>query len=113
MSPADIRFTPSDVRLTRRAARPGRLNWRFLPGGPGIGSESLHELVGALDVPGSIWLVDLPGDGSNRNRKGAPDDPFSVWPQVVVEAAMDLPNAVFAVRRPLHRRHVSAGDART
>ena len=96
MSPADTRFTPSGVRLARRAVRPGPLNWLFLPGGPGIGSESLHELVDALDVPGSVWLVDLPGDGSNRNPKGAPDDPFSVWPQVVVEAALALPNAVFA-----------------
>ena len=96
MNAADTHFTPSGVRLTRRAARPGPLNWLFLPGGPGIGSESLHELVDALDVPGALWLVDLPGDGSNRDPKGAPSDPFSVWPQVVVEAANALPNVVFA-----------------
>lgn len=96
MNSAEIRFTPNGVRLTRRGARSGPLNWLFLPGGPGIGSESLHELVDALDVPGSTWLVDLPGDGSNRGAKGAPDDPFSVWPGVVVEAATALPNVIFA-----------------
>ncbi|MDR3475978.1 MAG: alpha/beta hydrolase [Devosia sp.] len=96
MSNADQRFTPSGVRLSRHAVRPGPLNWLFLPGGPGIGSESLRELVEALDVPGSIWLVDLPGDGSNRDAQGAPADPYSVWPQVVVEAATAFPNVIFA-----------------
>jgi pimeloyl-ACP methyl ester carboxylesterase len=89
-------FTPSGVRLSRRVVRPGPFNWLLLPGGPGIGSESLVELVEILDVPGSIWLVDLPGDGSNRNAPGAPGDPYSVWPQVVMEAAKALPNVIFA-----------------
>ncbi|EUA07894.1 hypothetical protein I545_6382 [Mycobacterium kansasii 662] len=45
------------------------MNWLFLPGGPGIGSESLHELVDTVDVPGCSWMVDLPGDGSNVNAR--------------------------------------------
>lgn len=89
-------FTPSGVRLTQRRQRPGDLNWLLLPGGPGIGSESLQELADALDVPGSIWLVDLPGDGSNRAAPGADADPFARWPGVVLEAAKALPNVVFA-----------------
>ncbi|TZG28111.1 alpha/beta hydrolase [Sphingomonas montanisoli] len=92
----DVRFTPSGVRLRRHAARPGDLNWLFLPGGPGIGSESLIELAEAIDVPGTIWLVDLPGDGSNQDAPGAPADPYTVWPQVLIEAAQALPNVVFA-----------------
>ena len=90
----DLHFTPSGVRLRKHSARPGDLDWLLLPGGPGIGSESLTELAEALDVPGTIWLVDLPGDGSNRNPPGAPADPFSVWPQVFVEAAQAVPNPV-------------------
>ncbi len=93
---ADLLFTPSGVRLRRRRRRPGPLNWLFLPGGPGIGSESLHELADALDAPGDIWMVDLPGDGSNRAPPGAGPDPFAAWPGVVVEAARALPNVVFA-----------------
>lgn len=92
----DTQYTPSGVRLRRRSARPGALDWLLLPGGPGIGSESLHELADALDVPGAVWLVDLPGDGSNRDAPGAPRDPFSVWPGVVVEAAQAVENPVFA-----------------
>lgn len=89
------RFTPSGVRLRQHSARAGSLNWLLLPGGPGIGSESLVELADCLRVPGTIWLVDLPGDGSNRAPPGMADDPFAKWPQVLIEAAEALPNAVF------------------
>ncbi|MDE8650152.1 alpha/beta fold hydrolase [Novosphingobium album (ex Liu et al. 2023)] len=89
-------FTPSGVRLRKHSARAGDLNWLLLPGGPGIGSESLDELATALNVPGAVWLVDLPGDGSNRAPPGAAGDPFAAWPQVLVEAARALPNVVFA-----------------
>ena len=90
-----IHFTPSGVRLRRRAQRLGALNWLLLPGGPGIGSESLHELADCLDVPGTIWMVDLPGDGSNQAPPGAPEDVFSVWPRAVLEAAQAVPDPVF------------------
>jgi pimeloyl-ACP methyl ester carboxylesterase len=89
-------FTPSGVRLRQRSQRPGPLNWLLLPGGPGIGSESLHELADLLDTPGSVWMVDLPGDGSNCAPPGAGAHPFTGWPGVVVEAAQALPNVVFA-----------------
>lgn len=90
------RFTPSGVRLRLHSSRPGALNWLLLPGGPGIGSESLRGLADTLDAPGAVWLVDLPGDGSNRAPPGAPADPFQVWPHAVLEAAQALDNPVFA-----------------
>jgi len=102
-------FTTSGVRLSLRSQHPGPLNWLLLPGGPGIGSESLHELADILDVPGSIWMVDLPGDGSNTSfpvplqqswdgvsfPPSASHDPYAQWPQVLLEAATSLPNAVY------------------
>ena len=91
----DTMFTPSGVRMRRHSASQGVFNWLLLPGGPGIGSESLEQLASVMAVPGTIWLVDLPGDGSNRNPPGAPADPFSVWPGVVAEAAQALPNVIF------------------
>ncbi|MFW3112506.1 hypothetical protein MHAE_01915 [Mycobacterium haemophilum DSM 44634] len=91
----DVRWTPSGVRLRRRASRGGDLNWLFLPGGPGIGSQSLHELVDAVAAPGCSWMVDLPGDGSNINAPGAPVDPYSLWPQVLLEAAQAVAHPVF------------------
>jgi pimeloyl-ACP methyl ester carboxylesterase len=88
-----IRFTETGVRLRRHTRGNDTLNWLLLPGGPGIGSESLIELADAMNVPGSIWLVDLPGDGSNTAR---PDvDPYAKWPRVLLEAAEAVPNPVF------------------
>lgn len=69
----------------------GPLNWLLLPGGPGIGSESLEGLAAAMDVPGSIWLIDLPGDGSNTVE----GDPYSQWPGVLVEAAAEVGDAIY------------------
>jgi pimeloyl-ACP methyl ester carboxylesterase len=85
--------TAGGVRLRRHTQRPGDLNWLFLPGGPGIGSESLVELVDAIEVPGTTWLVDLPGDGSNV--VDVPDDPYSSWPDILLEAATVVPRPVF------------------
>lgn len=87
----EIRHAHSDVRMRRRSTRDGSLNWLLLPGGPRIGSESLHELAGAMGIPATIWLVDLPGDGSNAARQ---DNPFAAWPQVLAEAAAAVSDAV-------------------
>jgi pimeloyl-ACP methyl ester carboxylesterase len=88
----ETRYTASGVRMRLHSTRKGTLNWLLLPGGPGIGSESLHELADAMDVPGTIWLVDLPGDGSNLSQQA---DPFALWPQVLLEAAEVVADAVF------------------
>lgn len=89
-----VRFTPGGVRLRRHRTGPGPLNWLFLPGGPGIGAESLVDLVECARPPGTSWLVDLPGDGSNTTAPGAPADPYQGWPTVVVEAIGAVPNPV-------------------
>lgn len=94
-------WTPGGVRLRLRAQHPGDLDWLFVPGGPGIGSQSLHELVDAIAVPGRSWMVDLPGDGDNVERAGP--DPYAAWPQVVVEAAQ-------AVARPVAVGHSTGGE---
>ncbi|MFJ9411514.1 alpha/beta fold hydrolase [Streptomyces sp. NPDC101393] len=85
--------TRSGVRLRRVASGAGRWNWLFLPGGPGLGSQSLQSLVEVVQVPGSVWLVDLPGDGSHRDLPGVPD-PYAHWPDVLVEAAQALDDVV-------------------
>lgn len=89
----ETRYTPSGVRLRLHSATSSHFTWLLLPGGPGIGSESLHELADAMDVPGQVWLVDLPGDGSNAAPPGS--DAFAEWPGVLVEAAEAFPGSVF------------------
>jgi pimeloyl-ACP methyl ester carboxylesterase len=67
-------------------------NWLFLPGGPGLGSESLSWLTKILKLPGAIWHLDLPGDGSNIT----PDDEkyFSRWSDALLEAVSSLNNVI-------------------
>ncbi|GGL89685.1 alpha/beta hydrolase [Nakamurella endophytica] len=96
-------WTPSGVRLRAARRNPGTTDWLFLPGGPGIGSESLAELVDVVDVPGTSWLVDLPGDGSNVDAPGAPPDPYALWPGVFREE-------VDAVREPVCVGHSTGGE---
>lgn len=95
-------FTPSDVRLRRHGpAVDGGVDWLLLPGGPGLGSESLTELadiIAGIEGSGSVYLVDLPGDGSNIDPPvpADVDERFAKWPGVLIEAAEAVPGAVFA-----------------
>jgi pimeloyl-ACP methyl ester carboxylesterase len=98
-------WTPHGVRLRRASSRPGRRDWLFFPGGPGIGSECLAGLVDGADLPGTSWLVDLPGDGSNVDAPGAPSDPYGLWPGVLSEA-------VDAVADPVVIGHSTGGADR-
>jgi pimeloyl-ACP methyl ester carboxylesterase len=88
-------WTPGGVRLREAHRRPGDLNWLFLPGGPGIGSASLAGLAEAAEVPGTSWLVDLPGDGDNIKIKTT-EEPYAAWPGILIEAARAVPNPVYA-----------------
>ena len=95
MSTLPDRFrTTHGVRLLRARRTPGPWNWLFFPGGPGIGAESLRELVDTAECPGTSWLVDLPGDGSNVAAPGAPADPYPLWPHVLLEAVDAVPHPV-------------------
>lgn len=40
-------------------------NWIFFPGGPGADSSYFYSLLEIVTLPGNVWLVDLPGSGSN------------------------------------------------
>src|SRR5690348_11126297 len=59
-------WTLDGARL-RCQSRDSTINWLFLPGGPGLGSEAIAGLTELLNdkIPGIIWHLDLPNDGSN------------------------------------------------
>jgi pimeloyl-ACP methyl ester carboxylesterase len=54
-----------------------KTNWLFFPGGPGADSCYLRSLVDELDLPGNVWLIDLPGNGSNEDPSYS--DNFDRW----------------------------------
>lgn len=58
-------------------------NWLFLPGGPGIDSCYLRSLVDELDLPGNVWLIDLPGNGSHLPDFFHFDEWFTIFPEVI------------------------------
>ncbi len=82
----DSILTPSGARLqfVRRSERENP-HWLFLPGGPGLGSESLTQLLNLLKLPGTMWRLDLPGDGSNSTSNNY--EAFSHWSTALIEAA--------------------------
>ncbi len=69
-----------------------KLNWLFLPGGPGLGSESLTSLTQTLNLPGRTWHLDLPGDGSNLTDNNT--EFFSHWQAALVEAVGALDHVI-------------------
>lgn len=64
-------------------------NWLFFPGGPGGDSCYLRSLVDELLLPGNVWLVDLPGNGSNNNSSYSDnyDYWFELFPRIVKQFA--------------------------
>jgi pimeloyl-ACP methyl ester carboxylesterase len=86
-------WTSLKTRLQFIKSMPGaNFNWLFLPGGPGLGSESLTSLTNILKLPGTIWHVDLPGDGSNNTS----DDEkyFAHWSDALIEVVSTLNNVI-------------------
>lgn len=75
------------------------VNWIFLPGGPGLGSEYLEGYLTTLKLPGTIWRGDFPGDGSNV-CSGKP--PYDTWNQT-------LPNALKPFKKVILVVHSFAG----
>ena len=85
-------WTRSGARLQRvHQNSNSQYNWLFLPGGPGLGSESLSDLIKILSLPGAIWYLDLPEDGSNTT-----DDKFSFsnWSISLIEATKALDQVI-------------------
>lgn len=81
------------LKLVKGDARQG-YRWLFLPGGPGLGSESLTELIQMLKLPGVIWTLDLPGDGSNIVDDNNDNLNFANWQKALIEAAGEFDNTI-------------------
>lgn len=51
------------------------INWLFVPC-PGADSIYLKSLADCLEIPGNIWLIDLPGNGSHITENSYP---YEAW----------------------------------
>jgi pimeloyl-ACP methyl ester carboxylesterase len=54
------------------------INWLFVPGGAGIDSRYLKGLVANLELPGNVWLIDLPGNGDHTLNVD-PNYDYDLW----------------------------------
>lgn len=62
-----VLFDENHTRMTLAKSNGGKgYNWLFLAGGPGADSEYFNELIDLLDLPGNVWLIDLPENGGNH-----------------------------------------------
>lgn len=68
-------------------------NWIFLPGGPGGDSSYLLGLIENVDLPGNVWLLDLPGNGSNRESVPENYD-YNKWFDLFVPAIKRFENPI-------------------
>lgn len=85
-------FDNYGIRYTYVKKNPGpELNWVFIPGGPGADSRYLRTLIDLLDVPGNLWLVDLPGSGDNPAPEGYD---FHQWLQLMPSVVSRFPNCI-------------------
>jgi pimeloyl-ACP methyl ester carboxylesterase len=70
------------------------LNWAFLPGGPGVDSKYLIDLINTLHMPGNYWLIDLPDNGTNIQNKDLSPERFENWGGYLVDALTRFENPV-------------------
>jgi len=69
------------------------INWLFVPGGAGIDSRYLHGLIKHLDLPGNIWLIDLPGNGDHMLNVD-PHYNYDLWFDIFKDFVMRFDNPV-------------------
>ncbi|HSW85987.1 MAG TPA: alpha/beta hydrolase [Rhabdochlamydiaceae bacterium] len=82
------------IRYELVASHEGKpYNWLFLPGGPGGDSSYLHTLVDNLELPGNVWLIDLPGNGSNTESVPA-DYSYDSWFEIFIPMIQKFENPI-------------------
>lgn len=86
-------YTEDDVRYELYQTNgKAAYNWIFLPGGPGADSCYLKSLIDGLDLPGNVWLIDLPGNGSNL-VPGYSDN-YDKWMEIFPKEIANFENPV-------------------
>lgn len=71
----------------------GSINWLFLPGGAGADSCYFLPLIEQLKIPGNIWLIDFPKNGSNTDKLHADYD-FESWKECLLTTVRRFENPV-------------------
>jgi len=65
-------------------------NWLFIPGGPGCDSSYFLGLIELLNCPGNYWLIDLPGNGTNKVE----NYDYNKWLEIFVPTVSKFENPI-------------------
>ena len=88
-------YNKDKTRLQLVKSIPGNNNnYLFLPGGPGVDSDSLMGLVNELNIAGNYWLIDLILNGTNDEHFSEHEEIYLKWPQFLVNAIKDFENPI-------------------
>jgi pimeloyl-ACP methyl ester carboxylesterase len=84
------------VRYKLAKSNPGNIifNWLFIPGGPGADSSYFLDLINNLDIPGNLWLIDFPGNGSNISDHVPADFNFDSWDEYLISTIKRFENPI-------------------
>lgn len=69
-----------------------QLDFVILPGGPGADSAYCKGLIESVNFPGNVYLMDLPGSGSNTNV--GPDYDYNEWLNIFIPSLKRFKNLV-------------------
>lgn len=70
-------------------------NWIFVPGGPGFDSGYYLSLINLLNLPGTVWLLDLMENGSNKDGEYDPNFDFERWEQDLEEILSSFDRVIY------------------
>lgn len=89
-------FDKNQTRYQFVKSNPGKIiyNWLFLPGGPGIDSNYLLQLINELDTEGNYWLIDFPNNGSNVVTEYDRENIFEKWGDCLLSAVRKFSNPI-------------------
>jgi pimeloyl-ACP methyl ester carboxylesterase len=68
-------------------------NWLFVPGGPGADCLYLRDLAELLQLPGNVWLLDFPGNGSNS--EGFENYAYDGWYELFIPTISQFQNPIY------------------
>lgn len=69
-------------------------NWVFIPGGPGMDSSYFQGLIELLNLPGNVYRIDFPQNGSNFIQEYDLSYNFNQWEQCLKEVISVIKNPI-------------------
>ena len=84
-----MHYDEDGVRYTQWRKGEG-INWVLVPGGPGCDAKYMEGVAELLPDEGSVWLIDMPGNGTNQKS----DKDYSNWLEIFPKVIESFENCI-------------------